>query len=104
MKKLNIPEYYPRYYTATDHPEIIDVENANFISILAKGSFTEEIFYQRIALLKQAAQVVIDLFQDSGKSFALGCAAQKRRRQSAESANSRHDRESRKLNNVRMPR
>jgi hypothetical protein len=29
MKKLNIPEYYQRYYTATDHPEIIDVENAN---------------------------------------------------------------------------
>jgi hypothetical protein len=71
MKKFNIPEYYPRYYTATDHPEIIDVENANFISILAKGSFTEEIFYQRIALLKQVAQAVINLFQDSGKSFEL---------------------------------
>jgi hypothetical protein len=71
MKKLNIPEYYPRYYTAADHPEIIDVENANFISILAKGSFTEEIFYQRIALLKQLAQAVIDLFQDSGKDFEL---------------------------------
>lgn len=26
MKKLNIPEYYPRYYKATDHPEIMDVE------------------------------------------------------------------------------
>ena len=71
MKKLNIPEYYPRYYTATDHPEIIDVENANFISILAKGSFTEKIFYQRIALLKEAAQAVIGLFQDSGKDFEL---------------------------------
>jgi hypothetical protein len=71
MKKLNIPEYYPRYYTATDHPEIIDVENAQFISILAKGSFTEKIFYQRIDLLKQAAQAVIDLFQDSGKAFEL---------------------------------
>jgi hypothetical protein len=71
MKKLNIPEYYLRYYTATDHPEIIDVENVNFISILAKGSFTEEIFYQRIAVLKQAAQAVIDLFQDSGKGFEL---------------------------------
>jgi hypothetical protein len=71
MKNLNIPEYYPRYYTATDHPEIIDVENANFISILAKGSFTEEIFYKRIALLKQATQTVIDLFQDSGKGFEL---------------------------------
>jgi len=71
MKKLSIPEYYPGYYRATDHPEIIDVENANFISILAKGSFTEEIFYQRIALLKQAAQAVIDHFQDSAKSFEL---------------------------------
>ena len=71
MKKLNIPEYYPRYYRATDHPEIIEVENAQFISILAKGSFTEKIFYQRIDLLKQAAQAVIDLFQDSGKSFEM---------------------------------
>ena len=71
MKKLNIPEHYPGYYSATDHPEIIDVENANFISILAKGSFTEEIFYQRIALLKQASQAVINLFQDSGKGFEL---------------------------------
>src|ERR1700732_4590421 len=71
MEKLNITEYYPRYYTATDHPEIIDVENANFISILAKGSFTEKIFYQRITLLKKAAQVVADLFQDSGKGFEL---------------------------------
>src|SRR5258706_15216822 len=71
MKKINILEYYQRYYTATDHPEVIDVEDANFISILAKGSFTEKIFYQRIALLKQAAQGIIDLFQDSGKSFEL---------------------------------
>jgi hypothetical protein len=71
MKKLPIPEYYPRHYTATDHPEIIEVESANFISILAKGSFTDEIFYQRIALLKQAALAVINLFQDSGKGFEL---------------------------------
>jgi hypothetical protein len=71
MEKLNIQEHYPRYYKATDHPEIIDVENANFISILAKGSFTEEIFYRRIALLKHAAQAVIDLFQDSEKGFEL---------------------------------
>ncbi len=71
MKKLNIPEYYPHYYTATDHPEIIDVEDANFISILAKGSFAKKIFYQRIALLKQAAEAIIDLFQDSGNSFEL---------------------------------
>jgi hypothetical protein len=71
MKKLNIPEHYPRYYTTTDHPEIIDVENVNFISILAKGSFTEDIFYQRIALLKQVTEAVIALFQDSGKGFEL---------------------------------
>src|SRR5258706_13593925 len=71
MEKLNIPEYYPHYDPATDHPEIIDVEDANFISILAKGSFTEKIFYQRIALLKLAAQAIIDLFQDSVNSFEL---------------------------------
>src|ERR1700722_14340073 len=71
MKKLIIPEYYARYFTATDHPEIIDVENAQFISIVATGSLTEKIFYQRIDLLKQAAQAVIDLFQYSEKAFEL---------------------------------
>lgn len=71
MKILSIPEQYRSYYTATDSPEVIDIENASFISIVAKGSFTEEIFYQRIALLKQAGRAVIDLFQDSGKGFEL---------------------------------
>jgi hypothetical protein len=71
MKKLNIPKCYPSYYTATDHPEVIYIENANFISILAKGSFTEEIFYQRIALLKQTVLGIIDLFQDSEKAFEM---------------------------------
>lgn len=71
MKKINIQEYYAPYYTAADRPEIIDVENANFISIQGKGSFTEEIFYQRIALLKQAALAVIDLFQQPAKGFEL---------------------------------
>ena len=69
MKKHNIPDYYPRYYAATDYPEIIDVEDVNFISILAKGSFTEEIFHQRLALLRQAAQAVIDLFSGFQKGL-----------------------------------
>jgi len=71
MKKLNIQANYPAYYTAATHPELIDVENANFISILAKGSFTEEIFYERIALLKQAARSVIDFFNDTNQAFEL---------------------------------
>jgi hypothetical protein len=69
MKKLNIIKKYPGYYTAADHAEVIHVENANFISILAKGSFTEEIFYERIALLKQVAQLVIDIFKDGDQAF-----------------------------------
>ena len=71
MKKLNIQANYPAYYTAATHPELIDVENANFISILAKGSFTEEIFYERIALLKQAARSVIDFFNNTDQAFEL---------------------------------
>jgi len=71
MKELNITEKYPNYYAATDHPEVIYVENANFISILAKGSFTEKIFYERIALLKQAVSLIIDIFKDSDQAFEL---------------------------------
>jgi len=69
MEKLNILEKYPSYYTSADHPEVIYVENTNFISILAKGSFTEKIFYERIALLREAARLVIGIFNGSGQAF-----------------------------------
>jgi hypothetical protein len=69
MKKINITEKYPGYYTAPDYPEVINVEKANFVSLQAKGSFSEKIFYARIALLKQVVRLVIDIFKDSGQGF-----------------------------------
>jgi hypothetical protein len=71
MKKLNIPERYPTYYFAADSPEIIDIDKANFISIKARGSFTENIFYERISVLKQFTQIIIDTFKGTDQAFEL---------------------------------
>lgn len=71
MKKLNLQQHYPDYYNASDRPEVVHIADTSFISVTAKGSFTEKIFYERITLLKQVTQAVIDIFQDSAKAFEM---------------------------------
>ena len=69
MKSLNLTKKYASYYTAAPSPEVVDVEGTVFVSITAKGSFTEDVFYERIALLKKTLQLVIDTFKDSDQAF-----------------------------------
>jgi hypothetical protein len=71
MKKLKLPGHYTRDYAATTHPELIHIEKAKFISIIGKGSFTDEIFYQRIDFLKQVVLLVINLYEGTEKDFAI---------------------------------
>jgi hypothetical protein len=71
MKTLNLPEYYASDYTAANDPEVIHIEKGKFISIIGKGSFTEDIFYQRINLLKQAVLALIKLYKGSEQDFEM---------------------------------
>ena len=71
MKTLNLPGYDASNYDATDRPEIILIEKAKFISIIGKGSFTEEIFYLRIDLLKRVVLAFTGLYKSSGQDFEM---------------------------------
>lgn len=47
MDKLNIQQEYKTYYTARDQPEIVEIDNAVYISILGKGSPGTAVFYEK---------------------------------------------------------
>ena len=69
MKRLNLLKKYPHYYSSKEAPELIEVEKAKFISIHAKGSFTDKIFYNRITALTHTAHAVKELFENSDQAF-----------------------------------
>jgi hypothetical protein len=69
MKRLNLLKKHPHYYSSKETPELIEIEKAKFISIHAKGSFTDEIFYDRIEALTRTAHAVKELFENSDQAF-----------------------------------
>lgn len=69
MSKKNLTELYPDYYSASGNPEMINIGKMYFVSMLAKGSFTDGIFYQRIAVLQQVVQKISDVFKGSDQFF-----------------------------------
>jgi hypothetical protein len=69
MKRLNLLKKYPQYYSSKESPELVEIENAKFISIHAKGSFTDKIFYDRIEALTTTAYAVQELFENSDQAF-----------------------------------
>ncbi len=71
MKKLNLLKKYPHYYSSKEVPEFIDVEEAKFVSITAKGSFIDRIYYDRIEALKLTANAVKEFYEDSPKAFDI---------------------------------
>ena len=69
MKRLNLLKKYPHYYSSKEAPELIEVEKAKFISIHARGSFTDKIFYDRIEALTHTTHAVKELFENSDQAF-----------------------------------
>src|ERR1700722_6304184 len=71
MKGLNLLKEYPQYYSSKKTPEIVEVGKAKFISIRAKGSFLDQIFYDRIEVLTHAANEVKGLYENSDQAFQV---------------------------------
>jgi hypothetical protein len=69
MKRLNLLKKYPHYYSSKKAPEIIEVEKAKFISIHAKGSFTDKIFYDRIEALTNTTDAIKGFFENTDQAF-----------------------------------
>jgi len=71
MKKLNLLKTYTNYYSSKEIPELVDIDEAKFISIHAQGSFMDKIYYDRWEALKQVANAVKDAFDDSPQAFEI---------------------------------
>ncbi len=69
MVKNTLLETLNNYKNVTVEPETAEVDIATYISVAGHGSFTEQIFYSRIAALFEVANALKELFASSEKSY-----------------------------------
>lgn len=50
---MNILKEYKNYYTATEKPEVVEIGEANYVSILGQGSPGTALFYEKKAAIKE---------------------------------------------------
>lgn len=71
MEKLDLSRKYKSYFTAKPKPEIVEIENAHFISITGKGDPSERPFVERIEAMYPVAYALKFAFKDQGKDFVV---------------------------------
>jgi hypothetical protein len=71
MEKLDLTKKYKTYFTAKTKPALVDIDEANFISILGKGDPSGEEFVKRIEALYPVAYTLKFDFKAKGKDFTV---------------------------------
>ena len=71
MEKLDLTKLYKTYFTAKRKPELVQIENAHFISILGKGDPSDEPFADRIEALYSVAYTIKFEYKAKGKDFVV---------------------------------
>lgn len=66
---MNIGKQHQAYYTATVQPEVVEVEQANYISLLGDGSPGTDIFYEKKRAIIQLTKVLQQHFKETDKAF-----------------------------------
>ena len=69
MEKLDLTKLYKTYFTAKRKPELVQIENAHFISILGKGDPSDKPFADRIEALYSVAYTIKFAYKAKGKDF-----------------------------------
>jgi len=69
MKNNTLLEILNGYKNVTAKPGTVEVDSATYISVIGKGSFTEQIFYSRIFALFEVANALQNLFTTSEKKY-----------------------------------
>ncbi len=69
--KLNLTKEYKPYYTAKTTPEIIEVEEAQFLTIQGKGAPQGDEFMAKLGALYPLAYGIKMLMKKEGKDFAV---------------------------------
>lgn len=71
MEKLDLTKKYKTYFTAKTKPQLVEIENAQFISICGKGDPNDRPFAERIETLYPVAYKLKFAFKEKGKDFTV---------------------------------
>lgn len=66
---MKIANHFKEYFTAWEQPEVIDIEEAAYISILGKGSPGTDTFYEKKKAITQWSKVLEQHFEKTTKAF-----------------------------------
>lgn len=71
MDKLDLTKKYKTYFTAKTKPELVQIEDAQFISICGKGDPNDKPFADRIEALYSTAYIVKFAYKAKDKDFVV---------------------------------
>ena len=71
MTKLDLTRTHKAYFTAKTRPEVVHIEQANFISIGGKGDPSSKEFTERIEALYSSAYALKFAFKAKGQDFVV---------------------------------
>lgn len=71
MEKLDLTKKYKAYYSAKPQPEILELEQAQFLSITGKGDPSGEAYMDHVQALYATAYTVKFMCKDAGKDFTV---------------------------------
>jgi hypothetical protein len=69
MDMLNLQEQYKQYYTASEEPEVVEIDEASYVSILGKGSPGTDAFYEKKYEIKRLVAQLEKRFSETEKAF-----------------------------------
>lgn len=71
MEKLDLAKKYKTYFTAKPHPELVDIEKANYLSISGQGDPSSKVFAERVEALYPVAYTLKFECKAAGKDFVV---------------------------------
>lgn len=67
---MNIFKEYKNYYTATEKPEVVEIGEAKYVSILGKGSPGTALFYEKKAAIKEFVAALEHYYASTDLAFS----------------------------------
>lgn len=71
MEKLDLTKKYKSYYTAKTKPETVDIDDAQYLSIIGKGDPSDKLFAENIEALYSVAYTIKFSFKALNKDFVV---------------------------------
>lgn len=67
---MNILDEYKDYYAASEKPEVVEIREANYVSILGEGSPGTSLFYKKKAAIKEFVAVLAQHYAATDLAFS----------------------------------